>query len=835
MRSCILNLFDDTIGVPLLANAKISQKFIKPIVFGTVLLLLAISFAVLASPKTTYAATNQDLSFEGKIVSSTGTNITDGSYNVEFTIYTGCTNNTGTGCTAVWKEDYLTSNTTYSTTTPVVFTSGTFQTNLGSICPFTGGGCEGNTNTAINWDTSPLYVSINVGTTTACAAGFTSCGGGTGVMTPYILLTSSPYAMDAENADSLGGIAASSFVQLSPGSQQTGNINISGTVTSGAVNGITVGSTVQPSTAGALTVSSNGANALTLTSGAATTWSTSAGALMISSASTLDLQATGNVNIDTNNVANTVQIGNNANAVAQTINIGNTTNTASSTNTIVIGDTQGASSTTIQAGTGDLNLITNGASANTIVKDNTNSTTAFQVQNSAGAPILDVDTTDTTNLLTYPGFEVATGSVPTGWASVASPATFTQNTNTAFVYHGIGSLEVVTNATTGQGATTSSFTTAPISGSTNTVSFYAMLSSGTLAANALTVKSTDGTTHTCTGTIGGSGATTLNSNGFQRVSCTLPALTGTMTALAITTTTSGITLYIDAVQLQSGSTVTAYDLGGIQLRGVIENPLSLKSFTNSTSAFQIETTGGVNLLTADTLNGRIEVGSGNGGAGSTAPALLVLDDNSSGTDPTEVNGAMYYNVSLNQFRCGEQGGWIDCIGGMIQSNSAAGSAVNTCTTACAALYSNGSSTYLPANYCQAGRTLRIYASGTLSTFSTAPTLSLAFYQGTTATSDATDTLIGAASPAITTTASLASAPWSVSYTIVCYSTTSWNGSGTFILLNSTTSTAAASDFEFTSTSTTYGTAASNIYLFPIWGTSKSSNTITLNQWVVTGN
>jgi hypothetical protein len=52
-----------------------------------------------------------DVSFEGKIVNSSGVNITNGTYNVEFTMYTGCTNEptNNTGCTLAWTEDYLTS------------------------------------------------------------------------------------------------------------------------------------------------------------------------------------------------------------------------------------------------------------------------------------------------------------------------------------------------------------------------------------------------------------------------------------------------------------------------------------------------------------------------------------------------------------------------------------------------------------------------------------------------------------------------------------------------------------------------------------------------------
>lgn len=223
------------------------------LVHAVAIAMLAMAASFMLSNKA-FAATNQDLSFEGKIVTSTGTNISDGTYNVEFTIYTGCTNepSASTGCTAVWKEDYLTSNTTYATTIPVTFTSGTFQVNLGSICTFSGGSCEGNTNTAINWDTSPLYVSINVGTTAACAAGFTTCGGGSGAMNPYILLTASPYAMNSANADSLGGVAASNFAQLSANNTWTGT------------------SYVHTTSASALQVGTSSENALTVNTSSGT-------------------------------------------------------------------------------------------------------------------------------------------------------------------------------------------------------------------------------------------------------------------------------------------------------------------------------------------------------------------------------------------------------------------------------------------------------------------------------------------------------------------------------------------------------------------------------------
>ncbi len=195
----------------------------------TALLLLLIIGVLLLGTIKIFAATgiNQELSFEGKIVGNSGINIPDGSYNVEFQIYTGCTSNTGTGCTSVWKEDYLVSN-----SQAVNFSSGIFQVNLGSVNPF---------GSSIPWNTYPLYLSIQIGNTSSCtpAGNFTANCGGDGVMSPYILLTSTPYSF---NSGELGGLSASQFLQLqntNPGTAQLGNFNLSGTGIANILQGIT--------------------------------------------------------------------------------------------------------------------------------------------------------------------------------------------------------------------------------------------------------------------------------------------------------------------------------------------------------------------------------------------------------------------------------------------------------------------------------------------------------------------------------------------------------------------------------------------------------------------
>lgn len=213
---------------------------------------------------------NQELSFEGKVVTTAGVNIPDGNYNMEFDIYTGCTNEptSNTGCTSVWTEDYLVGS-WGTATSPVTFNSGTFQVNLGQFCALSGSSCLGNSNAGINWNTYPLYLSIDIGNNTAPSSDTscngvtnfaTNCDGGTSqLMSPFIELTSTPYAL---NANAVGGVTASSLVQL--GATQSGNINIgSGTLTSGEINGQTVSSAAVFTG----TVNIQGSTALTLGSG----------------------------------------------------------------------------------------------------------------------------------------------------------------------------------------------------------------------------------------------------------------------------------------------------------------------------------------------------------------------------------------------------------------------------------------------------------------------------------------------------------------------------------------------------------------------------------------
>lgn len=174
------------------------------------LLAVASFLAVFFVPTHTDAAINSQINFQGKLTNPDGTNVTDGTYAIVFSMYTGAT-----GGTAVWTE----------TQSSVPITNGIFQVNLGSVTSLPG---------SVDFSSGNIYLGVKVGSDAE--------------MTPRILFTASPYAFNASTADNatqLGGIASGGYVQLSPSGQQTGNINISGNVTSAGTGNNSFAGTLQ--------------------------------------------------------------------------------------------------------------------------------------------------------------------------------------------------------------------------------------------------------------------------------------------------------------------------------------------------------------------------------------------------------------------------------------------------------------------------------------------------------------------------------------------------------------------------------------------------------------
>jgi hypothetical protein len=85
---------------------------------------------------------------------------------------------------------------------------------------------------------------------------------------------------------------------------------------------------------------------------------------------------------------------------------------------------------------------------------------------------------------------------------------------------------------------------------------------------------------------------------------------------------------------------------------------TFQNTSNSTAAFNISNASSISLFTVDTTNSRVYIGNP---TSDTTGAVLVLDRKSSAGDPTGLHGAMYYNESLDKFRCYEASEWRNCV------------------------------------------------------------------------------------------------------------------------------------------------------------------------------
>lgn len=210
---------------------------------GRGLFVLALGIAAsLTGAQSAHATTgiNSEINYQARLLNAAGATVPDGNYNIEFTIYSG-----GNGCvgggtspcsgSALWTEDWLNNN-----SQGITVTNGYFSVMLGA-------GSDSVALSTLNFNQYPLWLSINIGNTNGTCATFSVCSGD-GEMLPFTQFAAAPYAFDAAQ---VGGINASSLVVLSPGSPQSGNLSVTGTITSG--------STLQ-ATAATLTA----ANALTL-------------------------------------------------------------------------------------------------------------------------------------------------------------------------------------------------------------------------------------------------------------------------------------------------------------------------------------------------------------------------------------------------------------------------------------------------------------------------------------------------------------------------------------------------------------------------------------------
>lgn len=261
--------------------------------------------------------------------------------------------------------------------------------------------------------------------------------------------------------------------------------------------------------------------------------------------------------------------------------------------------------------------------------------------------------------------------------------------------------------------------------------------------------------------------------------------------------------------------------------------ITQKVSNSSTTALLLQTAGSTSILTADTTNSKLIVGS-TVNSTSPGPILLVLGNQNASGDPAEVDGAMYYNSNTSNFRCGVKGTWQNCVGGLLSSNTSVSSSVGNCTTACAAFSITSS---LPGNYCQPGRVIQITATGiyTSDAGTPAPQLGFGVYLGSNSTTKTSDTLVGFADTVATGTNNN-NIGWGINFYMICVTTGSSgtvNGQGNTWIAKST-STVANSPIYNNGSVTVNNQSTQTIYIFPAFNRAAAGLNATLEQLIVQG-
>ena len=273
------------------------------------------------------------LTFQGRLLTSSGSVVADGHYNMQFKIYqdgsgTAAGNPDGT---LKWTETYVNNGGTDG----VEVKNGFFSVALGSNTPF---------GTSVDWNQNALWLSMNIaGNTAACSTFGTSPCVADGEMLPMKRITATPFAL---NSGAVGGKTADDLVQLGQGVQTDASNN-----SSIFVNKTGTGNLVQ--------LQAGGTDAFTLNN---------AGSITLGSSANQSLS-----------------VATAASGAGKSLTI--------SAGTAASGSNQIGGDVVLQGGAGN----GTGDSGNVIVKANgTDSTGTFQVQNAAGDTLFNVDTSSST-------------------------------------------------------------------------------------------------------------------------------------------------------------------------------------------------------------------------------------------------------------------------------------------------------------------------------------------------------------------------------------------------------------------------------------------------------
>ncbi|MGB4800464.1 MAG: peptidase G2 autoproteolytic cleavage domain-containing protein [Candidatus Saccharimonadales bacterium] len=202
-------------GVVSLAH-RLSPSTLRNSRLALVLVLLALPLfsltrAYVGAPRA-YALPSDNLNFQARLETSTGSIAADGYYDIQFNLYSA-----STGGSSLWNETYSYNSGSGQCAGPlgandcrVRVANGYVSVYLGSVTSFPG---------SIPWD-QQLYLTMNVGGTTASGPITWD-----GEMNPRLKLTAVPYAMAAKNAEQVvksnGANVSTLSIQAPTGGNQT--------------------------------------------------------------------------------------------------------------------------------------------------------------------------------------------------------------------------------------------------------------------------------------------------------------------------------------------------------------------------------------------------------------------------------------------------------------------------------------------------------------------------------------------------------------------------------------------------------------------------------------
>lgn len=612
------------------------------------------------------AAINQQINFQGKIVLASGsTNISNGTYNMQFKIYSGGDGAVGGGDeTLLWTEDHL-----QSASNGVAITDGIFQVSLGSVTSLAG----------VDFNNSTLWLSINLGNTNASCTPFASCSGD-GEMDPMVRFTASPYSL---NSDLLDGLDSSAFGQLSQNQTWTGTQTFQPTtdITSAIVKQTTAGSptadifNVQTAdSSNILQVTGPAANeaAVTLSSIGATrdlTLDSGSGSIVLGTTTTELFKSGTAFSFDLNNGSNsTFNVTNSGTGVASLVVEGDVSTTATinanafdrtTSGALAVGNTNATSLSLCNSAACDAVTIASNSDADTVtIGDNLDTVGINGTTTITGDTNINISGSANTTIGNSSGGTITVGA-SSGSDLALNDAQWSVTgagvANFASVNSGSGA--ITTSGTIGTAGTTT-FTggSATFAGGVNiNATGTGNTTIGNSAGGTITIGAGSGSDlalQDAQWAVTGAGAASFASvnAGSGTIQTTGSVLGNTIDRTAVGTLNIGTTT---ATSVVIGSTSSTLTLQG-DTSGVLVKP------SDGTTALQVQRSSNSDVvIAADTSNNRVVIGNSSASSGADT-TLLVVDSATNSNVPTGVNGGIYYDTTLNKFRCYEASNWKDC-------------------------------------------------------------------------------------------------------------------------------------------------------------------------------